>query len=190
MEIWFTSDTHFGHSNILEYEKEARPFESVETMNETLIERWNSVVHPHDTVYHLGDFCFGKHNLSIAARLHGKKRLILGNHDLYPCSDYLQYFNKVFGVTYWKNCILSHMPIHPTLLGSRFFLNLHGHLHSKHVRRNVFHMMEIKTDKGPVQFSKFFYEENDPNYFNVSCEQNNLTPIHSDEIMKRLKEIE
>jgi hypothetical protein len=33
--------------------------------------------------------------------------------------------------------------------------------------------MEIKTDKGPVQFSKFFYEENDPNYFNVSCEQNN-----------------
>ena len=102
IETWFTSDHHFGHKNILEYEKEARPFKTIEEMNETLIERWNSVVQPHHLVYHLGDFCFGKKNMDIAARLNGKKKLVMGNHDTYPTADYLRYFDQLYGVIFYN----------------------------------------------------------------------------------------
>lgn len=173
INTWFTSDTHFGHKNILQYEKEARPFSSVEEMNEVLIERWNSVVRNKDTVYHLGDFCFGRQNLAIAERLNGKKHLVLGNHDTYPAADYLKYFSRVFGGIFWKSCLLTHFPVHPNQLGSRCALNVHGHLHSKRV-----------WDVDP---KKCLYE--DRNYFNVSCEQNNLTPFHADQILLRVKEI-
>lgn len=177
INTWFTSDTHFGHTNILEYEKEYRPFSSVEEMNETIIDRWNSVVRDTDIVWHLGDFCFGKNNIRIAERLKGKKRLILGNHDAYSSRDYLEFFEKLFGAFFWKRCILTHIPVHPNNLGSRAFLNVHGHLHSNNVTTVIMEDTPCETII------------NDENYFNVSCEQNNLTPIHSDIIMERIKEI-
>lgn len=176
-ETFFISDTHFGHKNILEYEKDARPFKTVEEMNECIIERWNSVVKPKDIVYHLGDFAFGKHNIRIAERLNGDKKLILGNHDMYPTTEYLKYFRKLYGVVFWERCILSHVPVHPNGIGNRWVLNVHGHLHSKTVKISI------------PQFEDNPLIEEDKNYFNVSCEQNNLTPIHRDVIMKRLKEI-
>jgi calcineurin-like phosphoesterase family protein len=143
-------------------------------MHEVMIERWNSVVRPNDTVWHLGDFCFGRKNLVIAERLYGKKKLVMGNHDNYDSNEYLKYFDKLYGVTFWKNCILSHVPVHINQLGSRAFLNVHGHLHSKKV-------MEGSNIINPFE---------DRNYMNVSCEQNNLTPFHADEILLRLKEIQ
>lgn len=183
---WFTSDSHFGHANILEFEKEARPFKTLEEMHEVMIERWNSVVRDGDTVYHLGDFCFGRKNMEIALRLRGKKRLVLGNHDSYPSSDYLQYFDKLYGCAFWKMCILSHIPLHRNQLGSRAFLNVHGHLHSKKVKDSNW------ADDCEACLS--YYHNNpdikeDRHYFNVSVEQNNLTPFHADQILERLKEI-
>ncbi len=79
--IWFTADTHFGHKNILEYTQ--RPFESVEQMDEALIEKWNSKVSPDDEVYHLGDvgLCPPKKLAKTLDRLNGKIYLIKGNHD-------------------------------------------------------------------------------------------------------------
>ncbi len=173
-EVWFTSDTHLGHKNILEYEKEARPFKTVEEMNEALISNWNDTVRPKDIIWHLGDFAFGRSNVELAGRLNGRKRLILGNHDVYNNSVYLAYFEKLFGVTYWKRCVLSHIPVHVGNLGSRALLNVHGHLHS----RNVQDLLGL-----PPEWV------DDPNYFNVSCEQHNLRPVNSSLIMDRLKEI-
>lgn len=76
--IWFTSDTHFDHANVLKYTN--RPFKTVEDMNESLVLAWNSVVHPGDVVYHLGDFAFKRHAY-FAERLHGQIVLIEGSHD-------------------------------------------------------------------------------------------------------------
>jgi calcineurin-like phosphoesterase family protein len=77
----FSSDQHFFHKNIIEYCK--RPYESMHHMHEALIENWNQEVSPEDTIYVLGDFCFGgaDKTRSIVHRLNGNKILVIGNHD-------------------------------------------------------------------------------------------------------------
>lgn len=79
--IWVTADHHFGHRNILAYD--SRPFHNVSEMDEVLISRWNQVVKTDDTVWHLGDFALASFDYarSVLGRLHGRKHLILGNHD-------------------------------------------------------------------------------------------------------------
>lgn len=80
-KVFFTSDTHFGHANIIKFCN--RPFLNINDMNEALIENWNKVVSDGDTVFHLGDFAFGGSNVwnEILPRLNGQIYLILGNHD-------------------------------------------------------------------------------------------------------------
>lgn len=79
--IYFTSDTHFGHANMIKYCN--RPFNDVQGMNEVLIRNWNLRVLDKDTIFHLGDFGFGPPVFlrSIIDRLNGKKFLITGSHD-------------------------------------------------------------------------------------------------------------
>jgi calcineurin-like phosphoesterase family protein len=84
MNNYFTSDTHFFHENILKYCD--RPFDDTSHMNEDIIERWNAVVSPDDTVWHLGDFAFKtgqkrEEVQKILARLNGDIILIKGNHE-------------------------------------------------------------------------------------------------------------
>lgn len=179
IDTWFISDTHFGHKKILQFESEARPFTCLDEMHEVMIERWNRVVKAKDIVYHLGDFAFGKHHIKIAARLNGSKRLVMGNHDKYQVGEYMPYFDRLYGALYWERCILTHMPIHPHGLLSRWLLNVHGHLHSRKVRC---HGDIIRDEQGAILISG----DPDLNYYNVSCEQNNLTPIHRDVITQRL----
>ena len=78
-----TSDLHLNHVNVIKYEPISRPFETVEEMNETIINNWNSVVKEEDTVFILGDLCMGKNTEAAALvnRLKGKKILVRGNHD-------------------------------------------------------------------------------------------------------------
>ena len=80
-DIWFGSDHHFGHKNIIPYCN--RPFESTEEMDEMLIQWHNELVKPNDIFYHLGDLALGRFEDSIkkAARLQGEKFLVPGNHD-------------------------------------------------------------------------------------------------------------
>lgn len=81
MTILFTSDTHFGHENVIKYSK--RPFADKHEMNEALIRNWNAMVKPDDTIYHLGDVCFMgvTEAQKTFDRLNGKIHLIYGNHD-------------------------------------------------------------------------------------------------------------
>jgi calcineurin-like phosphoesterase family protein len=81
--IFYTSDQHFHHKNMLKFEPESRPFKTVEEMDQALIDGWNSVVTPEDTVMVLGDFCFGTRDevRALLGKLNGHKNLIIGNHD-------------------------------------------------------------------------------------------------------------
>lgn len=142
-DIWVTSDTHFGHANILHFEDEdgqlVRPdFSSVDDMNQTMVDRWNSVVKPGDIVYHLGDVFFGDKAAfqSLWARLNGRKRLIVGNHDDIKYLSSGGFFQKVMLWRLWPefNLLFTHVPTHPSTLGEARFrdspvLNVHGHIH-------------------------------------------------------------
>ena len=80
--VYFTSDTHFGHENIIRYCN--RPFRNAEEMNAELIRRWRETVPEDGVVFHLGDFAHGNARLwnDILSALTGRKYLILGNHDM------------------------------------------------------------------------------------------------------------
>lgn len=81
--IWFTSDLHFGHANILKFCN--RPWETTDEMNADLIKNWNSVVKPDDLVFDLGDFAFASNSKwkDLLSQLNGHHYLILGNHKIY-----------------------------------------------------------------------------------------------------------
>ena len=55
--IWLTSDTHFGHDK--EFVWQARGFNNITEMNQTIVKNWNSVVDHEDTVYLLSDVMLG-----------------------------------------------------------------------------------------------------------------------------------
>ena len=83
MEIFLTSDLHFGHRKIIRLGK-GRPFDSIEEHDAALIKNWNSVVKPGDLVYVIGDFSIETTIENIRKpllQLNGAKHLILGNHD-------------------------------------------------------------------------------------------------------------
>jgi calcineurin-like phosphoesterase family protein len=163
--IFVISDTHFDHANILTFKRAdgslLRDFHYVEEMNEHMIERWNSVVRPQDKIYHLGDVTMAKQLPNrIMDRLAGHKRLVRGNHDMGATREYLRYFEEVYACRVLDKMIFTHIPIHPESLG-RFKANVHGHVHA--LPRHHF----------------------GPNYFNVSVEAINYTPVSLEDIKKK-----
>jgi len=139
--IFFTADTHFLHKNICEYSN--RPFDSIEEMTETIVNRWNAVVAPGDTVFHLGDFAISygkKHEKPIddlLSRLNGNKWLIYGNHDREEVKKNSRWV-KVLGYHELKvdlggdhktKIVLSHYAMRTWNQSHRGSFMLHGHSH-------------------------------------------------------------
>lgn len=95
--IWFTSDLHFNHANIIRFCN--RPWKTTEEMDEALISNWNSVVKPNDLIFDLGDFAFADRDkwIKLLEQLNGKHYLILGNHDItrWPGNKVLPLFERV-----------------------------------------------------------------------------------------------
>lgn len=162
MTIFFTSDTHFGHANILSFTdvdgQLIRPwFSSVEEMNEVMVERWNGRVKEGDKVYHLGDVGFGRSNIaSIMPRLRGSKRLILGNHDDVRQDRLGEFFQKIllWRVFSEEGFVCTHLPVMPENfpgMKNRVVLNVHGHIHEKPDPSNIHWNISVeRTDFRPV----------------------------------------
>lgn len=138
--IFFTSDNHFYHENIITYEN--RPFATVEEMNNKMIDLWNEEVKENDLVYILGDFSFGsvKETEELLNKLNGYKILIKGNHDTIVDSrkfnkklfveihDYLE--RKIRGNKY----VLCHYPLP---LHNESATHLYGHIHSGNGKHQI-----------------------------------------------------
>ena len=123
--IFITSDTHFFHNNILQYS--ARPFKSVEHMNEVLIYNWNKVVSNTDIVYHLGDVAINqkeRFRKEILPKLNGKIVFIKGNHD--PLTQ--SHIQNMIILFKNKQIELVHKPSDATF-SCKYII--HGHIHRK-----------------------------------------------------------
>jgi len=95
--IYFTSDLHFNHVNILKYQAHTRPYKDLDEMNNAIINKWNSIVTQEDTVYLLGDVCMGERRKApwLINRLKAKEiHLIRGNHDTFSTEEEKQLFSS------------------------------------------------------------------------------------------------
>lgn len=129
MTTWFTSDTHFNHANIIKYCN--RPWDTVEEMNEGLIERWNEVVKPRHRIFHLGDFCMGgTEPKDWIPRLNGKIHLIRGNHDPYVVNQGFESVQDYKEIKISKKkLILFHYPMRVWNKSHYGSWHLFGHVH-------------------------------------------------------------
>lgn len=176
-KIWFASDHHFGHTNILKFRGQdgglIRPgFKHIDDMNHYMIQQHNMVVSDQDKVYFLGDVARSQNTLNeVIPQMKGAKRLILGNHDDSNMRIYMPYFKKIYS---WRNFhdedtgvkfVATHFPMHPdSLFGP--VTNVHGHIHEKIVRHNM--AVDLR-------------------YINVCVEMIGYTPIGMDKIVKIIK---
>lgn len=179
MTIWVISDCHFGHKNIIDkYCHETRPFSNIDTHDAVLIENWNSVVKPEDTIYVLGDFFMGPISLidEILPQLNGNIKLVSGNHDekrrlrkfqeygveLLAYKEGYQIFHD--GILFYMN----HFPIEETNYDGCAQVYLYGHIHDAAPEGLI---TGIPCDT-----------------FHVGVDTNNLTPVNLSDIAKLYKE--
>jgi calcineurin-like phosphoesterase family protein len=158
------SDTHFGHLGVTKFLREdgtkLRPWDSVEEMDEAMIENWNKVVTHNDKVYHLGDVVINRKALHTLYRLNGTKVLIKGNHDLFRLDEYTPHFKDIRAYHVLDQFLLAHIPVHPESL-ERWSAQIHGHLHANTLKNK--------------------------RYINVSVEQIDYTPIPFDLVKERFR---
>ena len=159
---YFISDTHFNHVNIVKYCN--RPFDSVEEMNNTIIENWNKTVKENDIVYFLGDFVLSKNKGTMVKKykdlLNGEIIFIKGNHDKK---------GKKFEIIEYED--YKFMLIHNPDSSYTFDFNgwiIHGHHHANDL------------DKYPLINPKM-------KRINVSVEVLNYKPISFENILKLIR---
>lgn len=168
--IYFISDTHFNHSNIIEYCN--RPFNDIKEMNDTLINNWNSIVKKDDIVYHLEDFALADEEKlkELYSKLNGTIILIRGNHDgksakYYEEIGFKGLTNAPIKLDEYK-LILSHTPVPDTKI-PKGYINIH--IHNKKLI-DGYPTKIYSTDK----------------HINVSVDAINFKPINIGEIIKKV----
>lgn len=135
MALHLTADHHLGHPGILK--SCARPFASVEEMDQALVRAWNETVAPGDDVLHLGDFAWkiGRTRMTaLFERLNGNKWLLPGNHDhklvrSLPWKGLLPPIHQV--EVDGETLVLSHYPLRSWNRSRYGARNLYGHVHGR-----------------------------------------------------------
>ena len=177
--IYFTSDLHFGHDNVIKFDN--RPFKTVDEMNETLINNWNNKVSKGDLVYVLGDMIWKNQSFAtdILKRLNGQIILIKGNHDRFLHNSVnkklLAAIKDYDEITIeGKKVMLSHYPIHFYNGHYRGAIMLYGHVHNSHEEDYV---QQIRGD---------LVRNNIPcKMYNVGCMHWNYKPVTLEEILNK-----
>ena len=179
--LFFTSDTHFNHTNIMKFCN--RPWTNVNDMNDELINNWNSVVNKDSTIFHLGDFAWGNNWMPFLNKLNGKKILIIGNHDLknkdaYAIEHGFEYVTQQLYINVeHRKIYLNHVPM--LCYGGTYrkdddkVYQLFGHVHS-----------------GPNSNTGLDYERLKmlfPTQYDVGVDNNNFTPISWNEVNNKIQ---
>ena len=135
-EIWFCSDLHLGHSNMYKFTNydgtKCRPWDNYEEAEEYMLQEFNKVLKPNDTLYVLGDVASKTDRASyfFNALVPCRRILLMGNHDNKIGFKFLsKYFNEIRGAYNLENYIMTHIPVSSGSKG-RFKTNIHGHTHS------------------------------------------------------------
>lgn len=181
-EVFFTSDLHFRHGNIIKYCK--RPFETVQEQTEKLIENWNKTVPDTATVFILGDFAFATKNQwrGFLNKMTGKKYLILGNHDRHEDIP-TEMFEDVVDLAKvsikikdheWKTFILSHRPILCWEGSNDGSIMLYGHVHTC-TNPEVDETIDSELVKLMPK-----------NSWDVGVDNNNYTPVSVHEVLEKI----
>lgn len=136
--IWLTSDTHFNHNKDFIYKE--RGFNSVEEMNQKIVENWNTLIQDDDIVYHLGDVYMGADHdaaINIISSLKGRKFLAYGNHDSDVKIQKMKENNIFEDIQMGyrikkgkKHYILTHYPTIVENGDNTFAVSVHGHTHA------------------------------------------------------------
>lgn len=179
--IFFTSDLHFGHQNIIRFCN--RPWKTTDEMEEALIENWNSVVTDDDIVFDLGDFAFASNSKwkEILGELNGQHHLILGNHEIsrWPGDKIIELFDSVHQQLLLKIdgrfVYLNHFPF-LCYAGSwrgpeTAVYALHGHVHSG----------PGAAGKDADRLKNLF-----PYQYDVGVDNNNYTPISWEQVKEKI----
>lgn len=172
---FFTSDSHFFHRKILSYC--SRPFPDVEAMDQELVERWNAKVGKADTVFHLGDFCFGRgskaqmieHARFYRSCLNGQIHFIYGNHDKAArlAQEKYKIFESVSNLSEininGQDIVLCHYAMRTWRKSHRGSWHLYGHSHGN-----------LPDDPNSLSFD-------------VGVDCHNFAPISFDEVSEIMK---
>jgi calcineurin-like phosphoesterase family protein len=155
-KIFFTSDTHFGHENIIKYCN--RPFSDVHEMNKAITERWNEVIPEDGIVFHAGDFAYRSKTplKGYREKLNGKIFLALGNHDRLKdvvksgCFDDIQgYYDLIIRDDEMDNesqrITICHYPMYSWNQSHRGSWMLYGHHHGSMAEPSLLHV-ELSAD--------------------------------------------
>ena len=175
-KMFFTSDTHFCHSNIIKYCK--RPFANIAENDEEIIRRWNEKVPEDGIVFHLGDVAFGDPERvdNILERLNDTIYLVIGNHDWrrivnnhkWRFEMMTQQINMKIGK---RHIILNHYPMlafSGAWRGEDATYQLFGHVHTSPY-----------TDEGlDQQRMKYLFTSQ----YDVGVDNNNFTPVSWKEV--------
>lgn len=193
---FYIADCHFGHKNILRFDN--RPFADLHQMEEVMVMLWNATVRKGDTVYILGDFCWGKADewLRIIRQLNGIKVLIIGNHDLSTFPAELK--NQFADITPFKEIVdngkdnsgrkvlLSHypMPFYKRANNDKYYM-LCGHVHNT-AENQILEQLIQEFRSNSTSFSSA-HAANCGQIYNVGCMMPwmEYTPRTLDEIITR-----
>jgi calcineurin-like phosphoesterase family protein len=155
MSIFISSDLHLGHSNIIKYCN--RPFSNVKEMDETIISNWNFIIKPSDTVYNLGDFCFGNVKY-YKSRLNGDMHFITGSHDKNTSNS--------------KNLFASYSPLKEVKIEDKLIVLCHYSLRTwAKSHYNSWHCYGHSHSGLPVWGKSFFVGVDGHNFFPWSWEE-------------------